>query len=274
MFINVLITFLIWILRAFLNNKQQRWYLVIVRTADKPGYTLIFHNIPLRYQVTATERWLFFLSHILHVLHVGSFYRVDLTRLVNKRMCWVWFFSENEFFFPLNIFLFNQDACTCVPGPKKGANNSFPHTVHWKNSSYVSNFYSNMDKIPLIQQHSQYSSSIHWPLTILTIHWRMIMGPCTVNAFNLSNPTSTRSLKSLWTRLSGTQRSHLVVRHNTIFVHPLLVSMFPKGEIENPTSSFRRWFTPSYLPSLQAVCGAPRQQVGCGGCRGGGPPDV
>lgn len=182
-------------------------------------------------------------------------------------------------FFPLKLFFlfFNQDACTCVPGPKKGANHSFPHTVHWKTSSYISNCYSNMDKIPLIQQHSQYSSSIHWPLMMMTIHWRMIMGPCTVNALNLPNPTSTRSLKSLWTHLSGTQRSHLVFGRNTIFVVPLLVSIFPKGKIENTTSSLLRGFTSSYLPSqcfLQAVCGAPRQQVGCGGSRGSGPPDV
>ena len=92
-----------------------------------------------------------------------------------------------------------------------------------------------------------------------------------MNVGNLLNPNPQGMKES---RLS---ESHLIIRHGAISVEPSLVSILPKGERENTPSRLLACFPSSHLPSqgsLLEVCRAAGQQVGCGGSRGGGPPDV
>lgn len=64
--------------------------------------------------------------------------------------------------------------------------------------------------------------------------------------------------------------SHSVVRSGAA----LLFAAFPEGEIENAAGRLPGSFTSPFQHLLPAVRGAAGQQVGCGGSRGGGAPDV
>lgn len=73
------------------------------------------------------------------------------------------------------------------------------------------------------------------------------------------------------------EESQVVVRGNAVLVRPPLVPVLCKGEAEDSSAHLLRCFSsPQVSPqsSLLAVSGAARQQLGRGGWRGGGAPDI
>lgn len=143
MFIHVSITFLILIFRTFwTSNIQTRWYLMIVRTADKPGYTLF----PQRtMEVFTGQTWIFnWRGWREGCVGYGSF----------LKMC------------PLSfkfLYFLNQNACTGVSQvPKRVANSRFCLElliVHWTKPPRLCQ--------PQIQQHR---TKYLWYSSIVNTH--------------------------------------------------------------------------------------------------------
>lgn len=147
---------------------------MIVCTADKPGYTL-FSQHTMKISSDCNRKVIICLiTHFLHEPGSLSEFLQGIHGFLTEGKA-VGFLTISPFSFKCLFCLIKMHALVSLQSQREWRtvnliNYLEPLTVQWKKQ--VNHIYSNIGKIPLIEQHSQYSVTftLHWPLMTTTIH--------------------------------------------------------------------------------------------------------